>query len=248
MLKSLSLLALSLLSGAATATTTAPAGFPQCGTLVQGVSCILFSAADGNLYILDDFGSFVVGDSVRVDGTFDPGCVSFCMQGVGCIWGTQISSCANPGTAFCFGDGTATACPCGNLGGAGEGCRNSTGSGGVLTTGGSDSVIANDITFTSANMASNAPALLFAGTGTPNGGNGVVFGDGLRCTGGTLKRLGVRVGNSNGEANWGPGIASGAGWSAGDTRHFQGWYRDTNGSPCGGGFNLSHGVTITFTP
>jgi hypothetical protein len=38
------------------------------------------------------------------------------------------------------------------------------------------------------------------------------------------------------------------GWASGDLRRFQTWYRDPTGSPCGAGFNLSHGVEVTFTP
>jgi hypothetical protein len=44
------------------------------------------------------------------------------------------------GTVYCTGDGSGTPCPCANVGGAGEGCANSGGTGGVLTTAGSQSV------------------------------------------------------------------------------------------------------------
>ena len=79
-----------------------------------------------------------------------------------------------------------------------------------------------------------------------NGGAGVPFGDGLRCAGGDLKRLGVRQSNAQGAATWGPNLN--ATWSAGDTRHFQTWYRDPLAGPCGTGFNLSHAVSVTFAP
>ena len=38
------------------------------------------------------------------------------------------------------------------------------------------------------------------------------------------------------------------GWSSGDTRYFQVWYRDPIGGPCGSGFNLTSGVEATFAP
>ena len=34
---------------------------------------------------------------------------------------------------------------------------------------------------------------------------------------------------------------------AGETWNFQAWYRDPQG-PCGGFFNLSNAVSVTFTP
>ena len=46
------------------------------------------------------------------------------------------------GLAFCLGDGSGNPCPCLNQGGAGEGCANGTGSGGLLSGTGSSSVSA----------------------------------------------------------------------------------------------------------
>ena len=69
-----------------------------------------------------------------------------------------------------------------------------------------------------------------------NGGQGIPFGDGLRCAGAGVVRLGVAHPDGLGEASWGPGLRSAGGWSAGDVRRFQVWYRDPSGSPCGFGF------------
>lgn len=152
------------------------------------------------------------------------------------------------GTTFCFGDGSGTDCPCGNNAGPSEGCANSTGSGGQLFPAGSNSVSANDLVFNASQLLPGQPALLFNGLNQINGGNGNIFGDGLRCAGGGLTRMGVRVPNGSGQATWGPGLAASGAYSAGDTRSFQGWYRDPAGSPCGAGFNLTNGVTVTFIP
>ncbi|MDP6408472.1 MAG: LamG domain-containing protein [Planctomycetota bacterium] len=152
------------------------------------------------------------------------------------------------GTAYCFGDGSGGVCPCGNLGGTGEGCGNSTGQGATTLADGSTGVGADDVTFGSHGLLPGQPALLFSGNNTVNGGNGVIFGDGLRCAGTAVKRLGVRVPDAAGGAAWGPGLAPMGQWGAGDTRRFQVWYRDPNASPCGSSFNLSHGVEVTFTP
>ena len=159
-------------------------------------------------------------------------------QGGGCAPATV-------GTGFCFGDGSGTFCPCGNTGGPGEGCANSTGSGATLSAFGSNNAAANDLAFAAANLIPNQPALLFAGDNAVAGGNGVTFGDGLRCAGGNVRRLGVRVPNVNGDASWGPGFAS-PNWMAGDTRRFQVWYRNPAGGPCATTFNLTHGVEVVF--
>lgn len=152
------------------------------------------------------------------------------------------------GTVYCFGDGTSTSCPCGNVGGAGQGCANSSGVGGVLFSAGTNSAGADDLLFDASNLLPGQPALLFNGLNQVNGGNGILFGDGLRCAGGSVKRMGVRVPDGSGQANWGPGLAAIGVYSAGDTRNFQGWYRDPIGSPCGAFFNLTNGVSVTFVP
>ncbi|MCA9218822.1 MAG: hypothetical protein KDA71_00765, partial [Planctomycetales bacterium] len=60
------------------------------------------------------------------------------------------------GTAFCFGDGSGSFCPCGNNGNAGEGCANSTGVGAILFGTGSDSVSADDLVFNAQQLRTSA--------------------------------------------------------------------------------------------
>jgi hypothetical protein len=150
------------------------------------------------------------------------------------------------GTPYCFGDGSATPCPCANTGGAGTGCANSTGVGATLVAVGSDSVVTDDATFFATGMVPNQPALLFAGNNAIASGAGTIFGDGLRCAGGSVVRLGVQTPDAQGAASWGPGLGAVGGWAAGDVRRFQAWYRDPVGSPCGTLFNLSSGLEIQF--
>jgi hypothetical protein len=157
-----------------------------------------------------------------------------------------LSTGPAPSNAFCFGDGSGTACPCGNTGGAGEGCANSSGAGAILSEQGSVSVGADDLSFAGSNLLANQPALLFVGVNAVNGGSGSLFGDGLRCAGGSVVRLGVQVPDGGGAASWAAGMQPAGGWTAGDTRYFQLWYRDPSGSPCGNGYNLSNGVGLTF--
>lgn len=152
------------------------------------------------------------------------------------------------GTTYCYGDGSATTCPCFNFGGTGEGCANSTGAGAALVGLGSLSFGADDLACRVTGLIPNQPVLLFAALNAVAGGNGVVFGDGLRCAGGNVRRLGVRIPGPTGQADWGPGLNAAGGWTVGDTRRFQAWYRNPSGSPCGNGFNLSNGLEIVFEP
>lgn len=91
-------------------------------------------------------------------------------------------------SSLCFGDGTGTACPCSNEGPAGAGCLNSYGWGSVLSGTGGAAVSADSLVL-SATVPGSTATLFFQGTGTPSGGAGALFGDGLRCTDGTVIRL-----------------------------------------------------------
>ena len=125
-----------------------------------------------------------------------------------------------PGAAFCFGDGSGTACPCANGGASGAGCANSSGSGAMLLGVGSNSLAADDFGVHASGMLPNQVATLFAGA---NRLTGTVLGDGLRCAGGSLERLGPRPPDASGAATWGPGLAGSECWSAGDVRRLQAW-------------------------
>ena len=149
-------------------------------------------------------------------------------------------------TRFCFGDGTATACPCGNASGDGDdaGCLNSLGNGGTLTTGGSAS-ISNDTLKLETEFLPNGPALFFQGTARIAGGSGVAFGDGLRCAGGTVTRLAVRTSSSGGSVypeNGEMPISLHTGLVPGNVRTYQVWYRDSGTFCTSSTFNLTNGI------
>jgi hypothetical protein len=151
------------------------------------------------------------------------------------------------GEPYCFGDGSALPCPCANEGLGVEGCANSSGSGGALLAQGSASAASDDLVFDATQLVAGQPALLFAGQAALAGGDGVPFGDGLQCAGGGVVRLGATIPNASGTAAWGPGLGATGGWSAGDVRYFQVWYRDPSPpGPCGSGFNLTNGVEVSF--
>lgn len=149
-----------------------------------------------------------------------------------------------PATPLCFGE----ICPCGNPGGAREGCANSTGLGARLLDAGTASVTDDDLSFMGVGLVPGQPALLFCGDATAGGGSGVSFGDGLRCADGAVRRLVTKTPDVVGRAKFGPRLADPGGWSAGDLRYFQAYYRDPVGGPCGAGFNTTHAMSVSFEP
>ena len=73
------------------------AEFDQCGELVQGANCVLFSGGGGRFY-LSDYGSFRVGDSLRVVGAASTDCATFCDEIEGCI---TVASLHDPAVLPC---------------------------------------------------------------------------------------------------------------------------------------------------
>jgi hypothetical protein len=155
------------------------------------------------------------------------------------------------GTAFCAGDGSATACPCGNnsaVGGS-SGCLNSLGTGGKLAASGSAS-LANDTVILSGTQMANSSALYFQGTTQTAAGAGTVFGDGLRCASGTVIRLGIKT-NVGGASAYPaapdlPVSVRGQVFSPG-TRTYQVWYRNAAPFCSASTFNLTNGWLVTWS-
>ena len=160
---------------------------------------------------------------------------------------TNTGDALEPGFAYCSGDGSVTACPCGNAGGVDEGCANDTGSGAALSATGSASLGVDDLVLTCTNLTPG-PGLFFQGNNAVNSGNGNPFGDGLRCAGGSVRRLEVRFANNANNFTTATTISVGASGavSAGQTKRYQYWYRDAGTSPCNSLFNLSNGYEITW--
>lgn len=92
---------------------------------------------------------------------------------------------------FCFGDGVGPLCPCGNPGGTARGCGNSdTVLGARLVGTGVTRMSADSFLLTCSDYVTGA-GVYFRGTTVLGGGQGVPFGAGLMCTGGTIVRMGV---------------------------------------------------------
>jgi hypothetical protein len=194
--------------------------------------------------------SITTGQTVTVI-TDDPGTVA---QNLGTVNGFQIKQTAlgAVGTPYCFGDGTAAACPCGNgsAPGANEGCLNSLGTGGKLVATGSASLANDTVTLFGTGMP-NSSALYFQGTGQQSGGLGAVFGDGLRCAGGAIIRLGTKsnaAGASQYPAAGDPAVSVRGLITAAGTRTYQVWYRNAAAFCTASTFNLSNGLDVSWAP
>jgi hypothetical protein len=152
-------------------------------------------------------------------------------------------------TPYCFGDGTANLCPCGNFGLFGRGCPNSVSAGGAqIQAAGTSSLAADTLTLNGLGMP-NATAIYFQGTVQQFAGGGLVFGDGLLCAGGNLVRLAVKT-NASGASSF-PGVGdpsvSAAGLvTASGVRYYQVWYADTASFCSSDTFNFTNGVSVTW--
>ena len=93
----------------------------------------------------------------------------------------------------------------------------------------------------------DGPGLFFQGNNAINGGDGITFGDGLRCAGGGVIRLQVRFPDASGDASTSISISVKGGCIAGDLKRYQNWYRDPASSVCGATFNLTNAVEVTWT-
>jgi hypothetical protein len=158
------------------------------------------------------------------------------------------------GTNVCFGDGSAAPCPCGKTGQSRTGCQNSQGTGGSwLFASGTTSP--DTIVLHAAGELPSALSIFWQGNVViPH----VVYGDGLRCFGGTLKRLYTK--NASGGIVFAPDMgdpsitarsaALGVPISPGGRRYYQVAYRDGSPSFCpapqGSTYNISNAVRITW--
>lgn len=147
-------------------------------------------------------------------------------------------------SSFCVGDGSAGRCPCYNAGLPGRGCENSNWTGGArLDASGNptpDTLVlhASGLLPSVSTLAIQGSALLY---------EPVFYGDGLRCAGGTLRRL--YVGQAVGGAYDAPGpgaptisqrsAALGDPLLPGSVRTYQIVYRDPDPLFCTQGANLN---------
>ena len=173
--------------------------------------------------------------------------------GPGGVFSTNIAAALS---TFCAGDGSlGTGCPCANNGLAGRGCANSVNaSGAQLALSGS--VAPDSVVLAASGMLPTATAIYLQGTALL--AEGVVFGDGVRCVGGTLKRLAVKAsvgGASQFPAAGDPSISArsaalGDAFGPGAVRYYQTYFRDPDpvfcAAPAGNTWNATNGGRIVW--
>ncbi len=158
-----------------------------------------------------------------------------------------------PGVVFCAGDGSSAACPCAN-GLPGRGCENSFSTGGGLLAATGTADVANDtLVLIASALPPSTTVLFFQGDAPQSGGSGVPFGDGVRCVGGNIVRLGLKN-TAGGAASYGHGVGTdpdisvrGAVPTGGATRYYQGWYRNSAAFCTSAPFNLTNGLRIDWS-
>ncbi len=157
---------------------------------------------------------------------------------------------------FCFGDSTASACPCGNYGAAFHGCGNSSSSNGaLLAADGAPSLSADTLVLASSGEVPGVSSILLQGSSSVSPSP---FGDGQRCVGGNLKRLSI-LGATGDTASFPPAggpsisaasLARGDALGTGAVRYYQVYYRDPSTTfcpaPSGNAWNISSGMTVVW--
>jgi hypothetical protein len=206
-------------------------------------------------YLLEAFtgtGTVAVGGSGSAYFTFYPWSVDLdtttTMNG-----GVQVSVTYTyddfPAT-FCAPTNTSM-CPCQNttfLPGAG--CANSHTGGAVLTGSGEMRVLADSFVLEATNLPPSTSVLFFQGTSANL--SGAFLGDGMRCAGGQLTRLGVKqavAGAAHYPGQSDPPISVKGSVPVGALRYYQAWYRDADPAFCTlAQSNVSSAVSALWMP
>jgi hypothetical protein len=166
--------------------------------------------------------------------------------------------CEPTGVPGCFGDGsTPTACPCGNTGSLRHGCDNSAATGGARLDGVGNPANDDVVLASSGELPTVLTVFL---QGDLINTNGLVFGDGVRCATGALRRMYAKI------ASGGVALAPSAGDPSitarstqlgdpifplsGQVRFYQAYYRDPVqafcAAPAGNTWNISSLLAITW--
>jgi len=201
-------------------------------------------------YALEAFDDGMDGDAdLFVGGTF---------TNAGGAASNHIAKWNGCGTStFCFGDGSSGACPCANNGFAGQGCNNSSNTGGaLLAVSGVASLAFDTVLFNASGEKPTALSILAQGQAEIAA---VPFGQGLRCVTGNLERMYSK--NAVGGAFSAPTGAEpsvhvrsatlGDVISPGSSRYYYAYYRDATvlgGCTSGSTFNATQSVRLIWNP
>jgi len=203
--------------------------------VVQGLTTeVTFAATCGATYMIQV-------------GNYNPHAITF-----GLVEFAELGSpCNTPSTPFCSGDAVGTTCvACGNNGVAGHGCASSGFAGGALLgSSGIASLSADTLVLMGSDLT--GPGLFFQSNGLA--ASPVGFGDGMLCAAVGILRMGV-VFPVAGSASYPGGLTpnpvsvAGGPISAGNTKHYQVWYRDAAAFCTASTFNTSNGVSLVWAP
>ncbi len=234
---------------------TDPATVASCEYYLDGVSQGTFGGSGTAL--ITDVGPMYIGDGFH-DLTRDfIGNIDDVRLFDTALTASEVAALVvtEPGVGYCFGDpASGTQCPCGNDNdgsASGAGCANGQNASGARLSGSGTASLSNDsVVLIAEHAVGGQPGLYFQADNDLS--PGLIFGDGLRCAGGSVQRLGVRAADAAGDSDtssWTTSISTRAGnILPGDTKRYQLWYRDPFTSPCGSLFNLSNGYAITWAP
>lgn len=168
-------------------------------------------------------------------------------------WGdVYVRDLPLPYATFCHGDGIDTShvsqCPCGNTGAPGNGCANSFAPGGAsLRTSGL--AFTDTVVLLAANMPTTSTCIYLQGDAIGD----AVFGDGVRCVGGTIRRLATKT-NAGGASSF-PDASDVVTLAtrgsvvplSGVRRYYQTYYRNFASQFCPpASFNITNGVVIDW--
>jgi hypothetical protein len=157
------------------------------------------------------------------------------------------------------GAGGIIACPCANPAlGPGQGCDNSSSTGGAMLTAAGNAALSSDtVVINAIGEKPTATSILLQGDNL--NATGTVFGQGIRCVAGSLKRLYVK--NAVGGAVTMPGAgdptitaratALGDTLAGGSVRYYGIYYRDPivlGGCAASSTFNITNQASVTWNP
>jgi hypothetical protein len=144
-----------------------------------------------------------------------------------------------------------TPCPCGNDSNVfdSEGCNQSFGYGTRMRLSGNSSLSNDTLRFVCMQLPPNSSALFFQGAQMVANFAGTVFGDGLRCAGGTIVRLATKQAGADGlayypEAGDAPVSVKGQITTVNSIRTYQVWSRNAQSFCTPATFNLSNGFAV----
>jgi len=171
-------------------------------------------------------------------------------QDAGAAYVFDLDALPENGFAYCPGDGTGTACPCGANGAPGSGCLTTSTSGAVLCAVGDPHFAEDSFELLVTQLPPNKSGLAVKGSAQTSGGLGNPVGDGLLCTSPQIRSQ-VLVSSPAGIVemnNWrGQPFGTFAGAAnIGAPTYYQWWFRDPMNTCSGSGFNFSNAWCVEW--